>query len=194
MPLQNKAFTIFCGSSLGSDPDLARTAKDLATQLAKAGAKLVYGGASVGLMGVLADSALAAGGQVIGVIPETLVAKEIAHKGLTELLVVGTMNERKRLMFERADGFITLPGGYGTLDELFEVVTEKQLGFHTKPIIILNLHGFYDALLTQIDRAISSGLVRAGCRDYITVVSTVEDVLSKLANYVPPTTDQGKWQ
>ena len=160
---------VFCGSSLGLNPAYAEAARILGMLLAVQGTTLVYGGASVGIMGQLADAVLEHGGKVIGVIPEVLVAKEVSHPGLSELIVVGSMHERKTVMAELADGFIALPGGLGTLEELFEILTWAQLGLHGKPCGLLNIAGYYDALLQFLDHAVAQQLVSGRHRALLTV-------------------------
>src|SRR5215207_8224445 len=159
-----RSVCVFCGSSSGASPAYGEAARALGAHLAREGLTLVYGGASVGTMGVVADAALAAGGRVVGVIPRGLVAREIAHPGLTELVVVDSMHERKAAMADRADAFVALPGGLGTLEELFEVWTWGLLGIHAKPVALLDADGFYDPLLAFLDRAVDEGFVRAAQR------------------------------
>jgi uncharacterized protein (TIGR00730 family) len=182
---------VYCGSSEGRDEAYARQARLLGGLLAERGITLVYGGANVGLMRILADASLTAGGEVIGVMPKALVAKEKAHRGLTELHVVESMHERKALMAELADGFVALPGGAGTMDELFEVWTWGQLGFHGKPCGLLNIASYYDPLVTFLDHAVSEGFVRACHRDMLVVAATAEELLARFTTYVPPTAE--KW-
>jgi uncharacterized protein (TIGR00730 family) len=153
------SLTIYCGSRLGNDPAFVQTAKQVGRWIGTHGGQLVYGGGRNGLMGELADATLAAGGRVVGIIPKALVEKEWAHDGLTELLVVDTMHERKRLMAERGDAFLALPGGIGTFEELFEVWTWRQLGYHDKPVGILNQGGYYDTLLAFTKEAIAHGFM-----------------------------------
>ena len=141
-----RSICVYCGSSFGNDPAYAEAAKALATDIAQRGLRLVYGGASVGLMGVIADTALAAGGEVVGVIPQVLVDREVAHQSLTELHTVGSMHERKALMADLSDAFVALPGGIGTLEELIEVYTWSYLGIHDKPFGLINTNGYYDGL------------------------------------------------
>jgi len=155
---------VFCGSSSGDDPIFRITAAAVGQELAARGAALVYGGGRVGCMGALADAALAAGGYVIGVIPEALAAREVAHGSLSELHLVASMHERKALMTKLCDAFLALPGGFGTLDELFEAVTWRQLGYHTKPAAVLNVDGYYDALQRFCDDAERAGFLRAADR------------------------------
>jgi uncharacterized protein (TIGR00730 family) len=190
-PVTIQCICVYCGSSEGRDEAYAREARRLGYLLAERGITLVYGGANVGLMRILADASLAAGGKVIGVMPTALVAKEKAHQGLTELHVVGSMHERKALMAELADGFIALPGGAGTLDELFEVWTWGQLGLHGKPCGLLNVASYYDSLATFLDHAVSEGFVRACHRDMLLIATTAEELLSRFTTYLPPTAE--KW-
>jgi uncharacterized protein (TIGR00730 family) len=168
---------VFCGSSFGQDAVFERAARALGAGLAARGVGLVYGGGNVGLMGALADAALAGGGEVIGVIPQALVARELAHRGLSELRVVSSMHQRKALMAELAEAFIALPGGYGTLDELCEILTWAQLGLHQKACGLLNLAGYYDGLLAQIDRAVQAGFIRGQHRRLMVVAQDPETLL-----------------
>lgn len=176
---------VFCGSSFGSRPEYEQIARHLGTTLAQREIELVYGGGKVGLMGVVADAALEAGGQVIGVIPEALVQMEIGHAGLTELRVVHSMHERKALMADLADGFVALPGGFGTLEEFFEVLTWAQLGFHHKPCCLLNAEGYYDLLLDLCDRTVEQGFVKGENRALILSARSVEDALEQITTYQP---------
>jgi uncharacterized protein (TIGR00730 family) len=168
---------VFCGSSYGNDPVYAETARALGRELARRGIGLVYGGASVGLMGELATAVLEAGGAAVGVIPRALVEREIAYDGLTELHVVETMHERKALMTELASGFAALPGGMGTLDELAEAITWGQLGIHAKPIGLLDVRGYFEPLLAFVDRAVEAGFLR---RDQRAALLVAEDAASLL--------------
>ncbi|WP_044562524.1 TIGR00730 family Rossman fold protein [Azospirillum sp. B4] len=177
---------VFCGSSPGFEPHFLEAARGLGRALAEAGIGLVYGGASVGLMGAVADAVLAAGGDVIGVIPESLKKKEIAHAGLTDLRVVASMHERKALMAELSDGFIALPGGIGTFEELFEVWTWAQLGHHQKPCAIYNVAGFYDGLTAFLDGVVTAGFMKQNHRDMLVTADTAESLLDKLRAYEPP--------
>jgi uncharacterized protein (TIGR00730 family) len=186
-----ESLCVFCGSNPGASPDYARAAARMGTLLAERGITLIYGGGHVGLMGVLADAALAAGGRVIGVIPEALEAREVAHTGLTELRVVRSMHERKALMSELADGFIALPGGIGTMEEWFEVWTWGQLGIHPKPLGMLNVAGYYDHLLAFFDRMVTDGFLPQAHRSMAIVGEDGEALLDRLAKYVPPRTE--KW-
>jgi len=177
---------VFCGSSAGNNPVYREAAIELGTALAKAGIGLVYGGAQVGLMGAVADAAMAAGGEVIGVIPRQLVERELAHDGLTELKEVGSMHERKAVMADLSDGFIALPGGVGTFEELFEVWTWGQLGHHQKPCALLNVGGYYDKLVTFLNHATTEGFMKQPYREMLIVASDVESVLAKVEAYEAP--------
>lgn len=186
-----KRLCVFCGSRTGKPAIYAAAATALGTLLAERGIELVYGGGKVGLMGVIADAALAAGGTVVGVIPEALMEKELGHGGVTELHVVQTMHERKALMSELSDGFIALPGGYGTLEELFEVITWAQLGIQCKPCGLLNVGGYYNALLALLDHATDRGFIREMHRELVAVDDDPAGLLEKLAQYEPPA--EVKW-
>jgi uncharacterized protein (TIGR00730 family) len=179
---------LYCGSSRGKNAIHGAAATRLGTLLAEAGIALVYGGGHLGLMGLAADAVLAAKGRVVGVIPEHLRDREIGHTGITEMIVVASMHERKQRMFELADGFVTLTGGLGTLDETFEIITWKQLGLHDKPIVILDLAGFWSPLLELIDHTIAEGFTAAAARGLFCVVTSVEDVLPTLAALPEPAT------
>jgi uncharacterized protein (TIGR00730 family) len=177
---------VFCGSSSGARADYRDAARRLGRLLARESIGLVYRGGNVGLMGVVADAALTAGGHVIGVIPQNLVDREIAHHGVTELRVVGSMHERKALMADLVDAFIALPGGYGTFEELWEAVTWNQLGLHRKPCGLLNVAGFYDPFLAQVDRAIADGFVKPENRALITSSHSEDELLLLLRTGPPP--------
>lgn len=182
---------IFCGSSPGRDPAYSAAAAELGKLLAERRIGVVYGGASIGLMGTVADAAQAAGGEVIGVIPRALVEWEVAHTGLVDLRVVASMHERKALMAELSDGFIALPGGIGTLEELFEVWTWAQLGSHRKPCALLNVRAFYDPLLSFLDFVSGEGFLRPMHRNMLLVGKGPEELLAKMESYrAPPET---KW-
>jgi len=185
MGMMLQRICVFCGSSVGSRPEYVEAARELGRALAERGRGIVFGGGKVGLMGVLADAALAAGGEVIGVIPEALVAREIAHNGLTKLHVVRSMHERKTLMADLADAFIALPGGYGTFEEFFEAVTWTQLGIHQKPCGLLNVNGYYDPLLALLERAVADGFVRAANRSLVLDAPDVATLLEKLETVRP---------
>ena len=171
---------VYCGSRPGHTPEFAALARFVGSWIGQHGGQLVYGGGHNGLMGILADAALAAGARVIGVIPKALVEKEWAHTGCTELHVVENMHDRKRIMAEHADAFLALPGGIGTLEEFFEVWTWRQLGYHDKPVGLLNLDGFYDSLLTFLQSAISSGFMNAWQMDLIRTGSDAQALLETL--------------
>ena len=186
-----KRITVFCGSSFGTDAIYQEQATLLGETLAGKNIELVYGGANVGLMGAVADGVLNKGGKVIGVLPDFLRSKEIAHNGLTELILVESMHERKTKMNDLCDGVIALPGGFGTLEELFEMVTWAQLGLHKKPIAVLNINGFYDALIELVQTMVTKGLLKEANQNMLLVSDTIEDLLDKMKNYEPPTV--GKW-
>jgi uncharacterized protein (TIGR00730 family) len=172
---------VFCGSSTGIDPRHVTAARELGGALGERGLGLVYGGASVGLMGVLADAALAADAEVVGVIPVGLFRREVPHTGLTELVEVGSMHERKRVMYGRADAFVALPGGLGTLEELAEVLTWVQLGLLSKPVGLLDVGGHFDGLLAWLDRAVSDGFLREEQRRSLVVADSVAPLLDALS-------------
>jgi uncharacterized protein (TIGR00730 family) len=182
---------VFCGSSPGSDPAFLAAAEAVGRALARDRIELVYGGGNVGLMGILADAALKAGGRVTGVIPRFLLAKELGHRGVTDLRIVESMHERKALMADLSDGFLALPGGFGTLDEFCEILTWGQLGLHTKPCGLLNVAGFYDAFLAQIDRAVQDRLVRPEHRNLILADDAVDNLLARMRHQKPVETP--KW-
>jgi uncharacterized protein (TIGR00730 family) len=179
------AVGVFCGSSRGEGERWAATARSLGTLLGERGIDLVYGGGQVGLMGELADAALAAGGRVVGVIPAGLFSREVAHRGVTELHEVGSMHERKALMYDRSDAFIALPGGFGTLDELAEVVTWTQLGLHGKPTVLLDVDGFWRPLVALFDGMAASGFLKPQNRDLVHVRDTPEAALAHLTDAAP---------
>src|SRR5579872_6192180 len=180
-----KNVCVFCGSSSGVNPVYASAARELGREMALRGLGLVYGGGRVGLMGEVATASLAAGGKVLGVIPHSLSTKEIALEECTELIVVNTMHERKALMADRSDAFLALPGGYGTCDELFEILTWAQLGIHSKPVGLLNVNGFFTPLLGWLDHITKEGLLKPKHRDLLLVADTVKDLLDKLASWEP---------
>lgn len=183
--------TVFCGSSTGTDPAYAAAARALGKELVARGIGLVYGGGDVGLMGVLANTMLEAGGEVTGIIPQDLWDREVGHRGLTELLVVGTMHERKLAMADRADAFIALPGGVGTFEELFEVLTWTQLGIHHKPAGLLDAAEFYQPLLGFLDATVEAGFIRAGHRAILLDAEDPAELLDSLARWRPVARD--KW-
>jgi len=180
-----KRICVFCGSNAGARSEYAEAARALATVLAERKLGIVYGGGNVGLMGVLADAALARGGEVIGVIPQKLVDKEVAHRGVTELLVVETMHERKALMNDLSDAFLALPGGFGTLDEFFEVLTWSQLGFHGKPCALLNVAGYYDGMLAMLDHAVTERFLRPAHRELVIADTDPLRLLQRLSAFAP---------
>lgn len=186
-----KSITVFCGSSFGSDDLYKKQATLLGQTLAKENIQLIYGGANVGLMGAVADGVLQKGGKAIGVLPHFLQSKEIAHQNLTELILVETMHERKTKMNELCDGVIVLPGGYGTLEEFFEMITWAQLGLHKKPIAILNIDGFYDDLITMVQTMVDKGFLKQINQEMLLVSDSIDELLEKMSNYQAPTV--GKW-
>ena len=155
-----KSICVYCGSSASNEPAYIEAGKNLGKLLGESGQRLVYGGASIGIMGAIADATLEAGGEVLGVMPNSLVELEVQHEGLTELIVVDSMHERKAKMVEQSDGFIALPGGFGTLDELFETLTWAQLGYHDKPVGVLNVSGYFDALFEFLNNAVAKALIK----------------------------------
>lgn len=172
-----KWICVFCGSAVGARAEYSAAADELGRAMAERGYGMVFGGGSVGLMGVAADAALAAGGEVVGVIPDLIMDREIGHGSVTELRVVRTMHERKAAMAESADAFIAMPGGFGTMDEFMEIVTWMQLGIHSKPCILMNVAGYYDALLRFIDAAVEEGFIRAENRALVRVARNAAEAL-----------------
>lgn len=179
---------VYCGSNMGTDPAFAEAAASIGRALAERGIGLIYGGGRRGLMGVLADSALAAGGEVIGVIPEALRTAEIAHRGCTELHVVANMHERKAMMTDLCDGFITIPGGIGTMDELFEALSWGLLGYHAKPCGLLNVGGYYDSLIAFLDGMVVAGFLRPQHRGNLIEADGLDALLEKFAAHEPAPT------
>jgi hypothetical protein len=186
-----KRICVFCGSSPGARPVYAEAARATGRMLAERGIGLVYGGGNVGLMGEVADAVLAAGGEVTGVIPKALMEREVGHRGLTTLHVVGTMHERKALMVDLSDGFVALPGGYGTLDELCEALTWSQLGIHARPCGVLNVDGYFDALLALFDHAVREGFVREAHRRLVLEAAEPAALLEAMAGFRAP--EGEKW-
>lgn len=182
---------VYCGSSPGADPVYAAAARSLGAEMAARGIGLVFGGGRIGLMGVIADAVLDAGGEVIGVIPSALEDKELAHRGCTELHVVSTMHERKALMADFAKGFIAMPGGFGTLDEIFEMLTWGQLGYHTRPCGFLNVSKFYDNLFMFLDHCVTARFVTRAHRDMVIADTEPGRLLDTMQAFEPP--DQAKW-
>ena len=183
-----RSLCVYCGSSPGNDTRYVEQARELGSLLAAQGIQLVYGGAKIGVMGAVADAALAAGGKVVGVIPHALTDKEVAHDGLTEMHVVDSMHQRKAMMADLSDGFIALPGGIGTFEELFEIWTWGQLGIHAKPCGLLNVAGYYDLLVAFLDQSAEAGFIRPRHRQMLLTADTVEGLLSAMRTYQPPVT------
>jgi uncharacterized protein (TIGR00730 family) len=186
-----KSIAVFCGSSIGNKDLFIQQATLLGQTLAKQNIVLVYGGAKVGLMGALADGALKEGGKVIGVLPGFLKSKEIAHEGLTELILVNSMHERKMRMNELCDGVIALSGGFGTLEEFFEMLTWAQLGLHKKPIALLNIDGFYNPLIMLVQTMVDNGFLKELNQQMLLISDNIDSLLEKMKNYVAPAL--GKW-
>ena len=186
-----KHVCVFAGASGGARPEYREAAQELGRALAGRQLGLVYGGGRLGMMGVLADTVLAAGGRVTGIIPERLVEREVAHQGLSELLIVTSMHERKARMAAMSDGFLALPGGLGTLEELFEVLTWAQLGLHDKPCGLLNVRGYFDGLLAHLDHSIAEGFLRPESRPLLLVATEPDALLEQLDAYVSPAA--GSW-
>jgi uncharacterized protein (TIGR00730 family) len=180
-----RSVAVFCASSSGDRERYAEVARECGATLARRGIELVYGGGAVGLMGVLADACLAEGGRVVGVIPEGLFAREVGHRGVTELHEVGSMHQRKQLMYELADGFLGLPGGLGTLEEVAEVTTWAQLGLHAKPVALVDVDGFWQGLVTQLDHMVDAGFLQPANRLLIERCDGVADALEHLATAEP---------
>lgn len=176
---------VFCGSSDGNDPEIITKAEELGKTLASENISLIYGGAKRGVMGKLANAALDANGKVIGIIPGFLETKEVVHLGLTQLISVKTMHERKLKMQQMSDGFITLPGGFGTMEELFEIITWGQLGLHGKPIGLLNINGFYDSLIELMDQMVKRGFLKIENYNMLLVDDDINRLLDKMKNYKP---------
>ncbi len=187
-----QSLAVYCGSSTGADSRFVEMASALGAVMAEREVRLVYGGGGVGLMGAVADAVLAGGGEVMGVIPQFLQDKELGHKGVTEMVVVETMHERKTAMMEYSDAFIALPGGYGTLEELFEVLAWSQLQLHAKPVGVMNVGGYYDGLLTCLDRMVSDGLLRQAERERLIACPSAEGAMDALAAWSPP--KLAKWE
>ena len=177
---------LFCGSNAGTRPAYAQAAADFGRALAARGMTLVYGGGSVGLMKIAAEAALAANGSVIGVITEQLMVREVGHPGLSELTVVPTMHERKSRMAALADAFVALPGGFGTFDEFCEMATWDQLGIHSKPLVMLNVEGYFDGFLAQIDRGVADGFLKPEHRVMVEIVSRVDEIFDAIARWQAP--------
>lgn len=185
-----KRVCVYCGSSPGNRAEFGNAARDLGRALSNQSIGLVYGGASIGLMGTVADAVLDTGGEVYGVMPQSLAEKEISHPGLTQLIVTTSMHERKTRMADLADGFIALPGGLGTFEELFEIWTWAQLGFHHKPIGLLNSKGYYDSLLKFLDESVAAGFVKPGHREMLNVSNNADELIDAFRHYQAPTTSK----
>lgn len=185
-----KAVCVYCGSSNGTRPVYMETAKAFGRALVANDLSLVYGGGRVGLMGVIADEVLFHGGRAIGVIPELLMSKEVGHTGLTELHVVADMHERKKKMADLSDAFVSMPGGVGTFEELFEVYTWAQLGYHQKPVALLNVDGYYDPLISMLQHTVAEGFMRAPFFDMLQVEANPQAMIAALRRYTPPTADR----
>lgn len=181
-----RSLCVYCGSSTGRDPVHAATARALGARLAADGVRLVYGGGAVGLMGEVADAVMAGGGEVLGIIPRGLFSTEVGHPGITELVEVASMHERKQRMADEADAFLALPGGLGTLEELAEIATWAQLGIHAKPVGLLDVEGFYEPLLAFLDGAVEAGFLKPANRRLIVRIDDVDDVLETLSRARPP--------
>lgn len=186
IPLSLSSVCIYCGASNNVAPQYKKSAHDISTALAQQNLRIIYGGGHVGLMGVIADAALKAGAEVIGIIPEHIRAQEVQHTGLTELHVVSDMHTRKRMMVERADAFLILPGGLGTLDETFEILTWKKLGLHNKPIVIFNQDGYWDSLINLIDSIIKEGFSLPSDRVLFKVVTKADEIFEALNSSPTP--------
>jgi uncharacterized protein (TIGR00730 family) len=186
-----KTLCVYCGSSSGHAPVFTQVARQLGEMLAARGIELIYGGARVGLMGTVADAVLARGGRVTGVLPRFMADKELAHPGLTTLHLVDTMHERKRLMAELAEGFVALPGGFGTFEEMFEAMTWAQLQLHNYPCALLNVDGYYDRLVEFLRGTVSTGFVRPELLDALIVAATPDELFARFAAFSPPTV--AKW-
>lgn len=186
-----KNLCVYCGSNMGRSPDYIDQAQQFAQELVKRDIGLVYGGSSVGIMGVMADAVLAAGGRAIGILPDLLLKKELAHRNLTELHIVSSMHERKAMMIEKADGFVALPGGAGTLEEIFETWTWAQLGMHQKPCGLLNIAGYYDALGQFLDHTVEEEFIGPQHRTMLIIENDPTVLLDRFAAYVPPSVS--KW-
>ncbi len=186
-----QSLSIFCGSSPGKDESYIKVAYALGSFLAQSNISIIYGGAKIGLMGAVADGVIFSGGNITGVIPDFLMNKEIAHQQLTELIIVKSMHERKMVMFEKSDGAIILPGGFGTLDEMFELLTWGQLGLHKKPIGILNINGYYDLLISFIENMVKQNLLRKANQDMLLVSHDPDELIQMMKKYEAPV--KAKW-
>ena len=186
-----KRVCVFCGSSKGFRPAYVKAARDMGKALLRRGTGVVFGGGRTGLMGELADTAMAGGGEVLGVIPRALVAREVAHHEITQLVIVRSMHERKAKMMELADAFVAMPGGYGTFEEFCEVITWAQLGLHQKPCGLLNVEGYYDSLLNLFNKGVDDGFINPTTRELVLEAADPDVLLDKLSYYKPPIVE--KW-
>jgi uncharacterized protein (TIGR00730 family) len=186
-----KSLAVFCGASTTNDQNILDNAAALGKLMAKESIELIYGGAKIGIMGAVADAVLAHGGNAIGVLPYFLQTKEVAHEKLNELIICESMHERKTKMYELSDAFMALPGGFGTMDELFEILTWAQLGLHQKPIGLLNINGFFSPLCTMVDTMLEKGLINKNTHRLLLVDADIEGLLEKMKNYIAP--DVPKW-
>ena len=191
MSVKLTSICVYCGSNTGSQPIHADVAATVGRSLAELGIRVVYGGGQVGLMGIVADAAMAAGGEVIGIIPAALDRREVAHTGLTELHIVETMHERKAMMAELSDAFLTLPGGLGTLEELFETLTWNQLGIHRKPVGLINVDGFFHPLLAMLDQFVARGFLRQEHRELLLESESLPEMIAQMERWTPPQIE--KW-
>ena len=180
-PREIRSLCVYCGSWSGTDPELEDFARAFGTACAKRGIELIYGGGGIGLMGAVAEAALANGGRVVGIIPRSLLESEPPFRDTTELVIVDSMHERKKQMFDRADGFVVLPGGLGTLDETLEMITWRQLGFHNKPIVLANHRGCWDPLLSLFDHIVATGFAQPDAHDLYAVADSVDGIFERLA-------------
>ena len=181
---------VYCGSSSGNDPAFVAAAAELGRSITQHGYGLVYGGASIGLMGTVADSVLTSAGVVTGVLPQSLADKEIAHPGLSELIITISMHERKTRMADLSDAFIALPGGLGTFEELFEIWTWAQLGFHQKPIAVLNINGYFDKLIEFLENSAAQGFIKVAHQEMLLVSDSSDELIHKITSFVPPLVDK----
>ena len=188
-----RSVCVYCASSATAPEWLNEEVREFGKGLASRGWRLVYGGASIGVMGALADAVLSAGGEVLGVIPKALIGREVAHPRLTELKVVETMHDRKAEMFKAADAFVAFPGGFGTMEEFFEMLTWKQMGIHSKPIVFVNSHGFYDPLMAQFERCIAEGIIRKEARILYSLAEKSTQVFNVLEDSTVLNRAPGKW-
>ncbi len=185
-----KSIVVFCGSAEGYDEVYREAAYNLGSLMAERGIRLIYGGAKVGLMGAVADGALQAGGQVVGVIPDFLRNQEVAHEGITELIQVDSMHERKLKMYELCDGVITMPGGWGTMDEMFEMLTWGQLGLHKKPVCLLNVNGYYDSLKVLVNNMAQEGFLNECTKEMLLISDSADELLDMMETYEAPAADR----